>query len=448
MLHSLRARITATFTAAIAILLLLVCGALVLAAWRNASRQADASLRETLDRVRTGIVREGEEDPSSVVPSEVLRDIGRESAEARIAVTITDGAGRVWNGPGRILPATAMREATTWRVATMRVNGYTVAVGLHWAEAEAPIRSLALLLLCLSGVAVLATGLGAWFLVGRTLSPIDQLSYQAQSVSVETPHVALSAPSPDAEVVRLVTTLNDLLARSARATAAKGRFYAAASHELRTPLQVLTGRIELTLGKPRTNEEYRAALHELQGQADRLSALIQSLLTLNRLEAAGASPPPERVVLADVCERALASFAPAIRERRLRVCATLPADVSVVAPTTFVDMLVFNLIENAVKYATPGGMVRIEAEAMPDAPQELRIFNECAPLTIDRMEQLFEPFYRPDSARNAKTGGNGLGLAICKSIVLSEGWKLTLEQITTESSRGVRAVVVFDGASA
>jgi two-component system, OmpR family, sensor histidine kinase CiaH len=110
-------------------------------------------------------------------------------------------------------------------------------------------------------------------------------------------------------------------------------------------------------------------------------------------------------------------------------------------------MLVFNLIENAMKYASPGGTVRIEAGASGSRP-ELRIFNECPPLMVADTGQLFEPFYRPDGARNTKTGGNGLGLAICKSITASEGWRLLLEQTVQEGKSGVRVGVVFGEAAA
>jgi signal transduction histidine kinase len=439
-MHSLRARLAVTFTAAIAAVLLLVSGVLIVGERREESHEGDKLLRKTLGRIRVGLIHEGSEDPAAVVPSEVLADMREELADDRIAATITNGAGHAWYGPGkRVTPA----ESKTWRTAAMRVGEYTVTVGLPWADAEASIRRKALLLLGLSGIAIAASAVGAWALVGRTLSPIDQLSRQAQTVRVEQPGFSLSSPSPDAEVVRLVSTLNDLLQRSARATAAKGRFYAAASHELRTPLQVLVGRIELTLSRSRTNDEYRAALAELQAQADRLSSLVQSLLTLNRLESATGTPPGERVDLSEVCVRAVASFDSQIRERGLNVCMDGGEEVAIVAPPTFADMLVFNLVENAVKYATVGGSVRIEALATPGCPPEFSTFNECAPLAVEDLAPLFEPFYRPDSARNAKTGGNGLGLAICKSIALAEGWTLTLEQTTREGVQGVRARVVF-----
>ena len=91
-------------------------------------------------------------------------------------------------------------------------------------------------------------------MVGRTLSPIDRLSRQAAAASVESLDVRLAAPSRDAEVVRLVATLNGLLQRLSDAAESRGRFYAAASHELRNPLQALLGHVEVTLDKERDRE--------------------------------------------------------------------------------------------------------------------------------------------------------------------------------------------------
>jgi signal transduction histidine kinase len=87
-------------------------------------------------------------------------------------------------------------------------------------------------------------------------------------------------------------------------------------------------------------------------------------------------------------------------------------------------MLFRNLIENAVKYARPGTEVRIRVRA---APPSLDVWNEAAGETIPDTTRLFEAFYRPDASRSAETGGNGLGLAICKAIADADGWTLRLD---------------------
>jgi signal transduction histidine kinase len=100
-------------------------------------------------------------------------------------------------------------------------------------------------------------------------------------------------------------------------------------------------------------------------------------------------------------------------------------------------MLVRNLIENAVKYATPGGVVCVELTG-----PELTIFNAFSSTLRLDSAKLFEPFFRPDDSRSSETGGNGLGLAICRAVAAANGWKLTLDQ----DEKGVSVSVLFPAA--
>jgi two-component system, OmpR family, sensor kinase len=237
--------------------------------------------------------------------------------------------------------------------------------------------------------------------------------------------------------VELVGTLNGLLARISEAAAVRGRFYAAASHELRTPLQALTGHMEVALSRARTAEEYAECLHEAHRQAGRLSSLVQDLLLLHQLEQAPARQQAT-VDLAAVCAEVLRQLAPLIEARGLRLQAGLAPGTTLPAAPTHAEILVRNLVENAVKYAAAGGAVNVTLSASGDEPR-LEVFNECAPAAEWNSQKLFEPFYRPDSARSARSGGNGLGLAICRAIAGANGWRLTLER----ESEGVRAAALF-----
>ena len=98
-------------------------------------------------------------------------------------------------------------------------------------------------------------------------------------------------------------------------------------------------------------------------------------------------------------------------------------------------MLVSNLIENAVKYAPSGGKVTIKAEG-----STLQVINSFPQTPVLDIDKLFEPFYRPDESRSGETGGNGLGLAICKSIASANEWSISLKQEET----AVVALVRFD----
>jgi two-component system OmpR family sensor kinase len=350
-----------------------------------------------------------------------------------LAMLVVNAQGRVVAQSSASVPAWPL-HGDAWRTVTIPSGTQTIVIALPWHKTEQALRARALLLLGLSTLVVAAAAAGAWFLVGRTLSPIDHLARQAQAASTESLRVRLDAPSPDAEIARLVTTLNDLLARLEKTAAARGRFYAAASHELRTPLQALTGHLEVALSRPRSAAAYEAALCESHAQAERLTSLVQDLLLLNLLDAVTSHPPGVLLDLADICERELSSLRPLAAERGLQVQLSLPETCEIIAPWTHATMLVRNLLENAVKYATPGGIVRTQLQG-----STLTVWNECAPVVGWDADKYFEPFFRPDAARNSQTGGNGLGLAICKAIADTNGWELSLSQ----EDRGICAVVKF-----
>jgi signal transduction histidine kinase len=161
------------------------------------------------------------------------------------------------------------------------------------------------------------------------------------------------------------------------------------------------------------------------------------LLLLHQLDTAAARPQ-EPVVLAEVCDGALGHLAPLIDARGLRLSVDLAPGVEIPAIPNHAGILVRNLVENAVKYASAGGEVTLSLTAGRD-PTRLEVFNECAPVPAWNPQKLFEPFYRPDRARSARTGGNGLGLAICQAIAAANGWTITLRQ----EPRGVRATATF-----
>lgn len=429
---SIRARMTLAFAGSIAILMLLACGGLIAYARYVAERNADALLQAAARKVRADLNGEDRNVPLS----QLMEDERQDLLPDRLALMIVDAKGRVLQQSQPEIPAWP-HPGKGWRIWTVPVGPDTMVIGLPWGETAADLRRQALALLSLSGFVIVIGAIGVWLLVGRTLSPIGSLSRQARAASADNLRLHLNAPSGDAEMVELVSTLNGLLARLSETAAAKGRFHAAASHELRTPLQALSGHLDLALRKPRTAEAYRAVIAEAYTQTRRLIALTGDLLLLNQLDTAPPSPC-EPVNLADICERTLCSFAVLIETRKLQVQSILPDEVVVQAPPTHVEMLVRNLIENAIKYAETGGCMRVRITGAPAVPR-LEIFNACAPLPEWNPDKLFEPFYRPDASRNSRTGGAGLGLAICKAISDLNGWALTLQQ----ESSGVASTVLF-----
>jgi signal transduction histidine kinase len=442
-LSSVRARLTAAVTVLFAAWMALACAGLFAylhySAHRNATRALDLARREVATDIEEEAGHLGAAELSTVQIIHIVEGEAKEGGLRGLAPLVVGPDGKAaWRLQHGVPPWPP--GGAGWRFRTVPAGRNTVMLGLDWGQVKGTLRQEAAALLCLGLLTTAAVALASWVLVGRTLSPIGRLSRHAREASVDGLRVQLEAPSDDAEITELVATLNGLLERIADTAAAKGRFYAAASHELRTPLQALSGHLEVALARPRGEEEYRAAVREALSQTHRLTRLAQDLLLLNQLDPSAAAQPVEPVDLAEVCERTLRQVQPIIAQRRLRLFTEGIAEAAVLAPPAHVDILARNLVENAVRYAAPGGEVRLSTREHGEGAT-FTIFNECPPIEGWNPAASFEAFARPDRARNAATGGNGLGLAICGAIAKANQWTLTLDH----DGRGVLATVVFRG---
>jgi len=420
-LNSLRTRTTAAFALAFAALTLLFVCLMIRLSHRTAEHTVDTALKTVKNGILSRHITQAQvSDPSA------WRDIKEALAMQNMALLVVDAQGNVLQKTEGRIPAWPTTDGQEWRLRTIALEGGTVVIGRYWQDTEQALRYNAAMLLLHSMLLLVCATFGVWYLVGRTLSPIDRLARQADHASTESLHLRLETPSQDTEIVHLVGTLNGLLARLSEEMATRGRFYAAASHELRTPLQTLTGTLEVGLMQPRDADEYREILAESSEQAGRLTALIQALLLLNQVEMLPA-PHTEQIDLAAACDRWLNHFQSLGISRELCVDARLPESLSLEAAPAYVDILLRNLLENAFKYAHPGSLLRLTLQSTVQGAS-LTVFNECAPLPEQDFARLMEPFYRPDASRNSDAGGNGLGLAICKAVAHSSGWLLSLQQ--------------------
>ena len=433
---SIRARMTLAFALQTAALMALVAGGLLFYLHYTAVRVAETTLDTAAQRVRNEL--------ADIAHGNGFNDFLAENGDSLkmegLALLLVDARGEVLRKSQSAAPAWPRRYKDGWRIRALPYGAKTIVIGFYWRKSELVLKREAVVLLVLSLCVVPASAFGAWWLVGRTLSPIHSLSQQARRAAVtDSLHQRLMAPSQDAEVVELVATLNALLTSVGKTAEARGRFYAAASHELRTPLQALSGHLEVALSRERSRDEYKTATEEASRQTQRLSALVQGLLLLNQLDRPTPdSLPREPVDLADVCRRLLTQFQPLIDRRNLQVSSNLEPLVELMAFPQHAEMLIRNLLENALKYAASGGCVTLRLLSSTDGTS-LELFNAFPAQPQLDTAALFEPFYRPDEARTSEAGGNGLGLAICRAIATANGWQITLDQ----SGDGVRALVKF-----
>jgi len=459
--NSIRARMTVGFALFTAALMLLMCAAFYFYVKHSDRKNADALLRQAAQEVRLDMADDARQFDQM---PDLLRETSSDLRSRDMAMLVIGQTGHILAHSPTPIPTWPLR-GDSWRATTVEGRGYSIVLAVPWGKTEHVLRERTLLLLALSLLVVAASAAGTWILVGRTLSPIDGLARQAQAASVEHLRVQLQAPTPDAEIARLVLTLNDLLARWSETVQSRERFYAAAAHELRTPLQALSGHLEVALSRQRSALEYQSALRESHAQTERLTGLVQDLLFLNQLDADTSRPPAVLLDVADICESKLLALRQLAQQRKVRIDVELPERCELSAPWNHATMLIGNLLENAVKYAECSDAVGSDAVGSNAVgsnavgsnavgsnavgsnavgsddnadcgetvcvrlhDKTLSICNSCVLDAGTEAQRFFEPFYRADASRNSATGGNGLGLAICQSICDANGWSISLQQ--------------------
>jgi heavy metal sensor kinase len=280
--------------------------------------------------------------------------------------------------------------------------------------------------LAAAGGIVLIVGLGGgWLLASRTLRPIEVISATASSITARTLTGRIDDQKVPSELTDLAQILNAMFGRLQTAFEQQTRFAADASHELRTPLAVMRTHVESALRQPRTPQEYRETLDVCLQSLQRMSSLVQGLLTLARVDAGKLDLRLTSVDLKPLAAECVQLLQPLAAEKHINLHSHLrPA--TVLGDPSQLTQVVTNLLANAIQYNRPGGAVDIEVESDQSAAI-LRVKDTGPGIPAEARPRLFERFFRIDEARARTMGGNGLGLAICKSIVQAHqgeiGWE-------------------------
>jgi two-component system, OmpR family, phosphate regulon sensor histidine kinase PhoR len=199
-------------------------------------------------------------------------------------------------------------------------------------------------------------------------------------------------------------------------------FVANVSHELRTPLSILRGYIETLLDEPdQTSSELRRILEVMERHSDRLNALVENVLTLARLESPGIELHRTEVELPELLHSIMRDWEKRFAAKKLKSHLNFPANLPRLhSDETRLQELIYNLLDNAVKYSKPGGTVFLRAEADDDAVR-LSVRDEGIGIPQGDLPRIFERFYRADKSRASEQPGTGLGLSIVKHIVQLHG---------------------------
>lgn len=272
---------------------------------------------------------------------------------------------------------------------------------------------------------LLSGGLG-WWVAGRVLRPVHTVSGTARRLSEQNLHERIPVSGPNDEMRELAETFNGMLARLQRSFDAQSRFAANASHELRGPMTTQRALVDVASASPGASTDLRELTSALGPVFDRQELLVDGLLALAWSEHGTATIEPVRL---DLLVRASLDRLPAGPELSLDLApAPVPGD------PVLLDLLVDNVLRNAVRHNVPGGLVWVTTSA-----RTLTVENTGPSVPADRLAELVEPFRRGTRDR-VGAGGAGLGLAIVTAVARAHDADVTL---AARPGGGLAVTVLF-----
>ena len=287
----------------------------------------------------------------------------------------------------------------------------------------------------LATAAILTMGLLLiYLLVGHALAPLKDLNAQIQRRTAKDLNQPLSIPDRGDEVTQLAQSFQELSQRLSRAFVMQRSFSQNAAHEFRTPLAVLKTRIGLFRKKRDFAPQATGAfLDILEGEVDRLSGMVDSLLKLTNLEQV---PRTDQVELQELLGQVAEDMSPLASGKGSVILVDSAPGTIIISSRELLRRALFNLVENAVKYGPEGGQVRLCAE-LDGTDMVISVADQGPCIPPELRERVFEPFFRVDTARSRELGGTGLGLALVRAIVEVHGGSVWVEEHQAGGNRFV-----------
>lgn len=312
-------------------------------------------------------------------------------------------------------------QNTHLRVASQKVtiNGavYTVQVASPMHEFDEALQRFRQSLVFFIPVLLIVAAVVGYWLSDRALSPVDEITTTARSISIQNLTNRLTVAKTGDELERLSNTLNEMLTRLDASVRRMTQFTADASHELRAPLALIRTTAELTLRKERSPGDYREAFRQVLAESERTSELVDSLLLLARADSGTEALALMPIDLSQSVSGAAEQGQTLAEQKSVRLHTEIPSEpIPVKGDPEAIRRVFLILIDNAVKYTGANGVVTVS----------LRKSNGIATGTVtdsgigiaqEDLPHVFDRFWRADKVRSREMGGAGLGLSIAKWIV-------------------------------
>lgn len=312
-------------------------------------------------------------------------------------------------------------------------NQYVFVVAVPLSDVEDTLAALRRTLLIVGLIALGTTALIGYRLATLALRPIDLMTKRAHLIGRDHLKARLAEPEANDELSRLAHVLNEMLDRLYQIIESHQQFAADASHELRSPLTSLRSRLEVALRRTRSAEEYRQVIVDCLSEVERLTRLAEDLLELARSDAQRLTLDVSEFELQPLVASEIVRLQHEAEMRCVTVSSEIRPDLTVIADEARLRRVLNNFLSNAIHYSQwAGGHVRITA-GNGDRDVWIEISDNGIGLDKEQQQHIFERFWRADKARCIRTGGAGLGLAICHEIIRAHGGQIN---VTSQPGHG------------
>jgi len=441
--HSVRVRLAFWYVGAMLVVIGVYVAAVYVFVSRNASENLNQQLRQDFTWVYASLYQDEEgmymlTEPERIDPDFPLpwvqvwrgdrsRVVYRNGEAQRTSVpesrsVVGEGIVTLTAEDGERMRIMTQRGALKGPFAESRV---VIQIGRSESSMDAQLRDLALILVLGLPIAVAVAGVGGYVLARRALAPIERMTSHARTITAERLNDRLPVDNPDDEMGRLAAVFNQTLGRLEQSFEQMRRFTADVSHQLRTPLTAIrsVGEVGLRAGR-RDEASYRAIIGSMLEEADRLSVLVDRLLSLSRAETHQSTLTPDSVSLVELAEDVVGHLGVLAEEKGQSLSVDATGRPTAVIDRVVLRQALINLVDNAIKFTPSGGQVSVRVTS-DDGTAVVDVTDTGPGIPSEARERIFDRFFRGDELA---ASGTGLGLSIAKGAVEANGGQLTLER--------------------
>ena len=277
--------------------------------------------------------------------------------------------------------------------------------------------------LIISALLAILGGVATYFISGHALKPLREFSDKIEEVQIQNLADSRIEESKIKELNQLSVSYNKMLERLSDAFEIQRQFTANAAHELRTPLSLMQVQLDLynSTRHPDQDADTLQTIKMVTEQNDRLSKMVKTLLDMSELQTVGRD---EKIIVDALIDEVLEDLEPLAQEKNIKLIGKCK-DITMVGSDILIYRLVYNLVENAIKYKHLGGQVTVTA-CQKEKHIYLSVEDTGSGIPEDFRERVFEPFFRVDKSRSRELGGVGLGLALVREIVRVHDGSITV----------------------